>query len=304
MDSNRFFISIIIPCFNEADNIGTCIDSIESQHYDGSFEIIAVDNGSTDNTVGIIKDMGIILEHAQKKGPAAAKNKGIKKAKGDIIVFIDADCIAHPDWIKNIISPFNDREIGCVAGEISAHKPQTIIEEFLTKKKHLSQSINISHSFRPYAATANAAYRKEVFEKVGLFDERLFTGEDADMSWRMQLESRFKLKYCPEAIVFHPHETELKSLFRQKERHAYGSVMLYKKYRRFWKPEHKTLKQLYWEYHSIVRRSLFFGIYKLKRYFGFKSSKLLPFDEYQLILELACKAGMIRGSLRHMVWFV
>lgn len=292
-------ISIVIPCFNEAENIGKCIDSVKMQQYNSQFEIIAVDNGSTDDTVKIIKDKGIILEHAERKGPAPAKNEGIKKAKGDIIVFIDADCIAHPVWLKNIVEPFRNSEIGCVAGEIVACEPKTRIEHFLIKKKHLSQSVNINHTFLSYAATANAAYRKEIFEKVGLFDEALFTGEDADMSWRMQLETNYKVRYSPEALVYHPHETSLKALYKQKKRHAYGGVALYKKYKNLWPEQHKSVRKIYWEYYSIVRRLARFAINYL-----FNKSQVLDEPHFQIILEAGSKLGLITGSLRYRVWYI
>ena len=296
---SEIFTSIIIPCLNEIENIEKCINALKGQSYNGAFEIIAVDNGSTDNTIRIIKGKGVILEHAKKRGPAAAKNKGIEKAKGNIIVFIDADCVAHPAWLDNIMKPFKDMSIGCVAGEIIPYKPRTRIEQFLCEKKHLSQSINVNHNFLPYAATANAAYRKEVFDKVGFFDESLFTGEDADMSWRMRLQTNYKLSYSPEAIVYHPHETGLKALFKQKQRHAYGAVALYKKYRRFWPEQSSSLKKTYWEYRSITMRALLF----VKDYF-LKGTKNLNESHFQTILEAGLKLGLIRGSLRHRVWYI
>lgn len=301
---NKPFVSIVIPCFNEEKYIGQCIDSIRNQHYDSGFEVIAVDNSSTDDTVRIIIDKGAILENAKKRGPAAAKNKGIEKAKGDIIVFIDADCVAHPDWLKRIVEPFQNLTTGCVAGEIIPNDPKTMIEKFLCSKKHLFQSVNISHPFLPFAATANAAYKREIFEKNGFFDENLFIGEDADMSWRMQLFTNYKLTYIPDATVFHPHESRPKELFRQKRRHAYGSVMLYKKYKRYRKGELKSLKQTYWEYRSLIHRGLKLFFYKFRKNLGLKDIGFAPVNEYQLILEIAWKVGLIQGSLRHRVWYV
>ena len=300
MDRNHQFVSIIIPCLNEAENIEKCIDSIKGQHYDGEYEIIAVDNGSKDNTLRIIKDKGVILERAKKKGPSAAKNKGIERAKGNIVVFLDADCIAHPDWLNNMIGPFrNNSNIGCVAGEITAYEPQTKIEQFLSKRRHLSQSVNVNHSFLPYAATANSAYRKEVFEVIGLFDENLLIGEDADMSWRMQLQTDYKLNYIPEAVVYHPHETSLKALFKQKKRHAYGAVALYKKYKQFWPEQNRSLKKIYWEYHSITKRLL-----KFSKDYLLGSCKNHNEPHFQTILEAGWKLGLITGSLRYRVWYV
>lgn len=295
-------LSVIIPCFNEEEYIGRTIDSVKAQRYHGEYEIIVVDNDSTDDTVRIIMDKGISLVRAKRRGPAPVKNEGIKKAKGDIIVFIDGDCIAAKDWLSKMVSGFEDPGIGCVAGEIMSDEKKALspLEEFLILKGHLYQKQHLEHHFLPYAAAANAAYRRELIDKIGFFDERLFSGEDADFSWRMQLFTEYKIAYVPQAIVFHPYESSLKNLFKQKRRHAFGSVMTYKKYKKYRQNEVKNLKQIYWEYHSIIRRWHKVLLYKLKR----RKQDLPEVDDYQLVLETAWKVGLIQGSIRHRTWYV
>lgn len=307
MNNESPMISVVVPAYNESDNIQACINSLKNQDISHTnYEIIVVDNNSTDNTLEIVKKLGVIHTVEYKKGPAAAKNAGICLAKGDIIAFIDGDCIATKDWLKNIVSGFENSGVGCVAGGIMAKKDENLspLERFLIKKGHLSQAQHMKNSFLPFAATANAAYRREVFDKIGLFDEELIIGEDTDLSWRMQLFTNYKVSYVPEASVFHPYESRPKELFRQKRRHAYGSVMLYKKYKKYRQKEVKSLKQTHWEYRSIIRRwgELFF--YKFKKNIFRNKSISVPVDKYQLILETASKVGLIHGSLRHRVWFV
>ena len=306
MDNDLSMISVVIPAYNESDNIQTCIDSLKAQSFpQKNYEIIVVDNNSTDNTLELIKKLGVIYTVEYRKGPAAAKNAGISLAKGNIIAFIDGDCIATKDWLKNIVSGFEISNVGCVAGSISAMEDDGLspLEKFLIKKGHLSQAQHIENQFLPFAATANAAYRKEVFDKVGLFDEELLIGEDADLSWRMQLFTNYKVRYIPEAAVFHPYESRPKELFRQKRRHAYGSVMLYKKYKKYRHGEAKSLKQIYWEYRSIITRWIKLLTCNLqKNLFG--KSVSCPVNKYQLILETAGKVGLIYGSLRYGVWYV
>lgn len=299
MNKDYSFISIVIPCFNETEHIGKCIESIRNQQFDGDYEIIAVDNGSTDDTIGIITNKKVILEHSKLKRPAAARNKGIKKAKGEIIIFIDADCIARTDWLKNIILPFVNNDIGCVAGEIIPYKPRTRIEQFLCEKKHLSQSVNVNHNFLPYAATANAAYRRDVFEKVGFFDESLIVGEDADLSWRMQLYTKYKVSYTSVAVVNHPYETRLNSLLQQTIKHAEGAVDLYKKYKQFWPKKHTSLKQIYWEYYIFIKKLL-----KLTKHYLLNKEKDLDDIHLQTILEAGWKLGLIKGSIRNRIWYI
>lgn len=292
--------SIIIPCFNEENNIGPCIDSIRAQDFSkNGYEIIAVDNGSIDDTVRIIREKRVKLGNAEKKGPAAAKNRGIEIAKGEIIVFLDADCIAGKDWLKNLIKPFENSGVGCVAGEIQGFEPNTHLERFLNMRKHLSQSSNVRHPFLPYAATANAAYRREVFDRVGRFDENLIIGEDADFSWKMQIKTQLELYYNPDAVVFHPQETTIKGLFSQKKRHAYGTVALYKKYRKLWKREKRPIRNIYWEYYSIIRR-----LFKMLRDYIMKRPVTSEDIYMQAILEAGWKLGLLKGSIAKKVWYI
>jgi glycosyltransferase involved in cell wall biosynthesis len=299
------FVSIIIPCFNEEEYIGQCIDSLRKQNYRGQYEIIAVDNGSTDGTISILSDKGITLAHARKRGPAAARNIGIEQSRGEILLFIDGDCLATKDWLNKMVSAFDRRDTGCVAGEIMAleHDGMSALEQFLKNKGHLSQKQHMTHPFLPYAATANAGYRRQIFDAVGLFDENLQNGEDADFSWRMQLTSEYKIQYIPDAIVYHPYESRLKKLFRQKRLHAYGSVKTFKKYRQYRSDNSKSLKHIYWEYRSIVRRWKMLLFFQLKNMFV-KAKNPCPVNKYQLILETAWKLGLIQGSLKNRIWYV
>ena len=305
MKNSLMKVSVVVPAYNEEDYIEKCINSLKRQEYPKEdYEIIVIDNNSTDHTISIIKTLGIKFTKERIKGPAAAKNAGIKMTKGDIVAFIDGDCIAKEDWLAKIMAAFKSPNIGCVAGEIIGSENQNLseLEKFLIKKGHLSQVQHVNHSFMPFAATANAAYRKEVFDHIGLFDQKLLIGEDTDMSWRMQLHSKYKLAYVPEATVFHPYESKMNDLFRQKRRHAYGSTLVYKKYRQYLKKEDNKIKHTYWEYSSLIKRWRKYLYSNLKKTFYRNNTAVDPLDQYQLILETAWKVGLIQGSIRHRVW--
>jgi glycosyltransferase involved in cell wall biosynthesis len=291
------FVSIVIPCLNEEARIGACLDSVFSQDYPRDrFEVIVSDNGSTDRSPVIAREKGAAVVKASRRGVAAARNAGVAAARGEIIVSVDADCVARPGWLEEMVKGFDDSGIGCTGGAIEplVEGETSGLQQFLVEKGYLAQGQHMQHPFLPMAATANAAYRREVFERIGLFDEGLRSGEDADICWRMQIETDFRVAYVPEAVVYHPYETDARALFRQKRTHAYGQVALFKKYRRQMKGKRKSLREAYWEYRSLLRRGI-------RLFLGRPATA--P-ERNQVLLEFSWKAGLIHGSIAHRVWYV
>ena len=232
-------ISIIIPVLNAENYIRDCITSIVDQDFPkDQYEIIIIDNGSKDNTYNVIMDIihngnvdnRIIITREPKKGAYMARNTGIKISKGDIIAFTDADCITDKNWLKELYKGFNPNNVGCVVGLINPYNGNTIVEIYSKNKEVLSQKQTLVSKFLPYGQTANVAYRKDVFDKIGLFDFEMMTGGDADIAWRMQIYTDYKLVYESKAIVEHRHRTSFKGFFKQQFRYGFGRILLYKKY--------------------------------------------------------------------------
>jgi len=110
-------VSVIIPAYNEESTIESCLKSLLNQTIEkDTYELIVVDDGSTDSTPEIIKRYPVKLFRQENSGPATARNLGAKNSSGEIILFTDADCIADPNWIEEMISPFIDEEVIAVKG--------------------------------------------------------------------------------------------------------------------------------------------------------------------------------------------
>lgn len=230
------YISIIVPVFNGERFIGTCIESINKLNYPkDNFEVIVVDNGSSDRSIDTIRnfqnnsDIDIKLYVEKGKGAYRARNLGVKNAKGDIIVFTDADCIVNCNWLANIVSYFSDKTVGGVAGEIFPQKGNSLVERYAVSIEMWSQKPMFNSRLLPFAQTGNVAYRKDVFSKIGYF-AKILAGGDADYSWRMLLETDYKMTYANNATVIHDHKIDLKGLFRQTFRYGCSNVFLQKKY--------------------------------------------------------------------------
>jgi glycosyltransferase involved in cell wall biosynthesis len=294
--------SIVIPALNEEKNLARSLPVIRKQ-LTGDDEVIVVDNGSTDKTAEIAAAHGaaVIVESARNR--SRARNVGYRRSRGEFVIFLDGDCYPRSNWLESLLARFADPAVGCVAGEIEILNQADPLQCYLSQKGYLTQTVNFAHPFLPYAGGANLAFRRSVLERIGVFDEALFSGHDADLCWRMQLETKFKIVLVEDAVVGHYQNTSWRALLRQKRRHAHGAVLLFAKYRNLRANERRALKQVYWEYRSILRRLALFGLRHLKAKFKLCPADTSPAD-YQLLLEVADKCGRIEGSLRSRILFL
>lgn len=197
------------------------------------------------------------------------------------------------------MSGFDDPLIGCAAGEVISYEGKTLLEQYAIKNMILSQTTTLN-AVIPYAQTANAAYRKEVMERIGYFDENMMSGGDADLAWRMQLETGYKIRFVPEAIVKHKHRTTVKGLFDQFVKYGRGQVLLFKKYRNFIQLDfHSTFR----DFNRILLAPLRFAL----RFAVSRSKKMDKLYVYEPLISAVCLFGQHTGkmleSLRQKVFY-
>lgn len=99
-------VSVVVPVYNGAETIAACIESLLKQDYPSDrYDIIIVENGSTDNTTEIVKRFPVRLFHSYDKGPAPARNMGLSVSSAEIVAYTDADCVAAPNWLSELVKP-------------------------------------------------------------------------------------------------------------------------------------------------------------------------------------------------------
>lgn len=232
-------ISVIIPTHNRSDSLKNTIISLKGQiiskELGFDYEIIVVDNNSTDGTKKLIDDMSGQMNGRLKylfennKGASRARNKGIESAKGEIISFIDDDCTAVKNWLNEIAITFKNYNADAVLGKISlvlpAQKPGWIPDWFLEKRL---AKVDYGTATRRIddkdLVAANISFKSEIFKKYGGFPSGLEPCEDTLYSRIISKRGAVKF-YCPGAEVFHWIPAErLTSKYFSRQAHRWGFV--------------------------------------------------------------------------------
>jgi glycosyltransferase involved in cell wall biosynthesis len=194
--------SVVIPTYNRANIISKALESVFAQSYT-NYEIIVVDDGSTDSTQQILKQYaGSIKYYKQKnQGAASARNLGIEKSKGDYIAFLDSDDSWFPEKLKKVIDSI---EIKPETGLFYSDFKRIDREGRLLKKENCKHIVGKGYPrilFYNFIGTSTVVVKRECFNKCGLFDEQLFRAQDWDMWIRISRE--FFIYHIPVVLVEH-----------------------------------------------------------------------------------------------------
>ena len=235
MNLYRPSVSVVIPAYNAERWIEGCLESVRAQRYEGGeFEVLVVNNMSTDATADLIRRAGFEPLTCERRGASAARNVGIEKAKGEIIVFLDSDAVADPEWLERLVAPFEDEAVGGVGGRVDPYRVETgpeyhaVLCRVLDQEKHLAGEPPF---IEPFVATANAAYRASALREAEGFDESLSICEDADLAWRVRWAGH-GLAYAEGARARHHNRSRRGPYFRQMYDYGQGTVRLFAKHRR------------------------------------------------------------------------
>lgn len=198
---NKPLVSIIIRTKNEQNWIDSCLKSIFNQSYK-KFEIILVDNNSTDNTTKIAKKFNIKITKLKNFKPGRAINYGIKKSKGSVIVCLSGHCIpVDKDWLINLIKNLNTKN---VAGVYGRQEPLSFSSDL--NKRDLFYTFGLDkkiQKFDTFFHNANSAFLRKTWKKFP-FDENVSNIEDRVWGEKI-INSGLKIIYEPRASVFHYH---------------------------------------------------------------------------------------------------
>lgn len=186
-----------------------------------SFEIVVVDGRSTDETLDVVKRYPIRLFFEEVGTRGGACNVGAKEARGDVVVFIDADCVAPPTWLEKLLRNFSDSQVAVVGGPDFTHPSDSVLAKAI--------GVGIERGSRGVIRGCNSAYRRDVFLSLGGFDQSLRYNEETELHKRIE-KSGYKLVYDREAFVYHHRRSSLSKYFKQCYLAAKESVPLWRRH--------------------------------------------------------------------------
>jgi glycosyltransferase involved in cell wall biosynthesis len=217
-------VSVIIPAHNAARRLPRLFAALAAQTAEPpTFEVIVVDDASTDDTASVVADSDIarLVRAPVSRGSYAARNLAIAKARGAVLAFTDTDCLPASDWLAAGLAALEGGDI--VAGHVDiplGERPSaaTLLD---IARRHIDQEHRVTTY--GFGATANLWMRREVIDRVGPFRDDLISGGDAEFGHRAQAAG-FTLRYAAEVLITHPPRSEARDLLRKQLRLGFGAA--------------------------------------------------------------------------------
>lgn len=239
-------ISVVIPAHNAEATLASQLRALSEQAVSVPWELVVVDNRSSDRTVGVALEWSErfecldIVSATSKAGAGYARNVGTKSARGEVVLLCDADDVVGRDWIQNMWEALSDRGCDIVGGYCETGTLNSRNQRFWLGELPRDQ---LPCGWFPVAISANMGYRREVFSKIGGFDESFPQAEDDDFSYRAHLAG-FRVGFAPEARVHYRYRATIREVARQHYRYAQCHARLYRKHQQLGHPRRPLRKYL------------------------------------------------------------
>lgn len=225
--------SVIVPALNAADTLEDCLGALAREHVPGpDAELLVVDDGSSDGTCDVATRPGVRLLAGPGRGPGAARNVGAREARGDILLFLDADTAPCRGWLAEMLRPFEDPSVVGVKGRYFTDQRSLVARfsqlEFEEKYARLARARRID-----FIDTGTAAYRRSAFLAASGFDESFpaQSAEDVEFAFRLAANGA-GLAFNPRAGVRHRHAESLVAYAAKKASYGFFRVRVYRRYPR------------------------------------------------------------------------
>lgn len=234
-------ISVVVCSYNGSRTITDTLKGLRALRYP-NFEVIVVDDGSTDSTASIAMEWGARVIKVPNGGLSRARNIGLEAAKGQIVAYIDDDAYPDPDWLQYLAAGFLETDMVALGGPNIPPPGDGPIADCVANAPGGPVHVLLTDQVAEHIPGCNMAFRKEALEAVGGFDPQFrIAGDDVDVCWRLQ-ERGWRIGYCPGAVVWHHRRNSLKAYIRQQKNYGRAEALLEKK----WPQKYNRAGHLSW----------------------------------------------------------
>jgi glycosyltransferase involved in cell wall biosynthesis len=299
MDSSPF-VSVIIPVYNAEATVRESLASVFAQSYPSrQYEVIVIDDGSTDGSSNIIKQFHARLIEQANAGAASARNAGIKNARGELIIFLDSDCRVNPGWIDlHVREHIKNQAAGCIGGAFTI--PDLKTTAFFELCDYYSSWYEQNPKCPPdsdyeYLPSTNISFKKSVLETIGGFCAILKTGEDVEICQRIRKEGR-QVLFRPHIQVYHFGRNSFIGFL--KHHYRWGRhVPLVRRRGTGLRFNFLFRPNPLWPICLFLPIAFGYAIYIAYKWFRFKPVVITIFFPMVLIAKFAYAAGILKGTL-------
>jgi GT2 family glycosyltransferase len=287
-------LSVVLTCHNGAETIGTQLEALAGQEWSGSWEVVFVDNGSTDNSREIVERFRgrlpalRVVDASEKAGHGYACNVGARASAGESLAFCDDDDEVAPGWVAAMGDALREAEL--VAGRLE-HDRLNETWAIAVRGRPQTDGLPVREfvPYFPFAFACTIGIARRLHDSVGGFDEEMVpSAEDMDYCWRLQLAGE-QIRFTPSAVTHYRARASLGGIFRQAHNYGLGDVRVYKKHRRLGMP--------------AVPHPLATAV---RKWLGLVKLFLLAWNRTRLGLalwHLGLRTGRLRGSIEQRILF-
>lgn len=287
-------VSVVIPVRNGAATIAEQLEALARQSYDGPWELVVADNGSTDGTAKVVERYRDafpelrIVSAPNGLGINFARNAGVRAARGQYILICDADDVVQPGWIAAHVRTLREYDLsGGPVDEVSLNTPE--VAEFNAATRETRSGLPVCCKFLPYAFGCNIGFRRGVWERLGGFNDAWQRGStEVEFCWRAQLAG-YTIGWAPDAILSYRHSPSIRSEIRRRYRSARSMPRLFAAFRDHGVPA------------TSLRRAFLAWIWLAYRLPWAAASRRWRMKWIQVA---AWRAGLLAGSVRYRVVYL
>jgi GT2 family glycosyltransferase len=287
--------SIVVPVLNGGATLGNLLAALKNQAGAGAFEIIVVDNGSTDRTMEIARASGATVLQQPVRGPSAARNLGLHHARAEIVVFTDSDTIPSRRWLAALLAAFADPDVIIATGPILGWKPATAAERYSSARAAYTRKNTVEHPRHPYAVGMHLAVRRESALAIGGWDKTMTSGEDVDFCFRLRQRFGNTICFVEPAVLFHQHRCTDEALERQARWHGAGHALFIERHSKFvpWTIFHSGMSRL-----TVAVLNLSAPVIAFARRAGLMNAERAEFEYYHRLWTRHFWAGFFEQRKR------